>query len=173
MEIISITSYSKFLLKRQCLAVKLQMVSRDGSWSKISCQERYLEIGSPSSSESNRNWQSNDLKKQIFWGWVTGKQKAYIIAQGFAQSSEVHFNQTFAHVARFGSIRILIAISVSFAMSVRLFGISSSNLSGDIEVEITMEPKYLMEVLDIIIRTERHGAPTKSNTDLWWFKKRR
>lgn len=68
------------------------------------------------------------------------KRKARIVAQGFAQTPGVHFNQTFAPVARMGSIMLLVALSSIYGMNIRQFDISTAYLNSPVEEEIFLEP---------------------------------
>lgn len=84
-----------------------------------------------------------------------GRRKARIVARGFAQQPGVHFNQTFAPVARLSSIRLLVALAANYGMKMRQFDVTTAYLNGSIEEEIFMEhPEFLKEALEIIIQSE-------------------
>ena len=87
------------------------------------------------------------------------RRKARIVARGFAQRPGVHFNQTFAPVARLGSIRLLVALAAEYGMSIRQFDVTTAYLNGVIEEEVFMEtPNFLAEALESIIQTERNSS---------------
>lgn len=46
--------------------------------------------------------------------WNVTKYKGCLVALGFTQRSSIDFNQTFASVAKFTSIRTLVALSAAF-----------------------------------------------------------
>lgn len=79
-------------------------------------------------------------------------------ARGFAQPPEIHFNETFAPVARLGSIRMLVAIAVNFGVSIRQTDITSTYLYRYIE-EV---PKYFTEALEMIIIIENSRLQRKA-----------
>ena len=87
------------------------------------------------------------------------RREARIVARGFAQRPGVHFNQTFAPVARLGSIRLLVALAAEYGMSIRQFDVTTAYLNGVIEEEVFMEtPNFLAEALENIIQTERNSS---------------
>lgn len=90
------------------------------------------------------------------------RRKARIVARGFAQQPGIHFNQTFAPVARLSSIRLLVALAANCGMTIRQLDVTTAYLNGVIEEEIFMEtPRYLKEALETIIQTERTRNETR------------
>lgn len=82
------------------------------------------------------------------------RKKARLVAQGFTQQPGVHFNQTFAPVARLSSIRFLTAIAAKYGMKIKQFDIETAFLNGTLREEVYMEtPKKLKEILETIIRS--------------------
>lgn len=83
------------------------------------------------------------------------KRKARLVAQGFSQRPGIHFDQTFAPVARQSSVRTFVSLATRFRMSIRHFDVTTAYLNGDLEEEIYMEPSKLMNtILNIIIDHE-------------------
>lgn len=79
------------------------------------------------------------------------RRKARLVAQGFSQQPGVHFNETFAPVARMGSIRMLMAIAAKRKMKVHQFDVTTAYLNGKLNEKIFMEPpKQLPEILENI-----------------------
>ena len=84
------------------------------------------------------------------------RRKARIVARGFAQQPGIHFNQTFAPVARLSSIRLLVALAANYGMTIKQLDVTTAYLNGVIKEEIFMEtPKYLTEALETVIHRER------------------
>ncbi|KMQ88510.1 retrotransposon ty1-copia subclass [Lasius niger] len=80
------------------------------------------------------------------------RRKARIVTQEFAQRSGIHFNQTFASVARLSSIRLLVALASSHGMAMRQLDVATTYLNGSIEEEIFMEPSQsLTKSLNVIV----------------------
>lgn len=79
------------------------------------------------------------------------RRKARLVAQGFSQQPGLHFNETFAPVARQGSIRLVAALSVHLGMKMYHFDVETAYLNRDLYEEILMEPlKQLAEILRMI-----------------------
>lgn len=90
------------------------------------------------------------------------RRKARIVARGFAQRPGVDFNETFAPVARVGSIRTIMALAVENGMTVNQFDITTAYLNGTLEEKVHMEvPKYTAEALKNVIMTEPTNSDVK------------
>jgi hypothetical protein len=66
------------------------------------------------------------------------RYKARIVAQGFAQKPHLEYTETFAPVARFASLRSVIAIAAIEDMELDQLDVSSAFLNGDLDEEIYM-----------------------------------
>lgn len=58
------------------------------------------------------------------------KRKARMIAQGFSQRPGVHFNETFAPVARISSIRLMMALAARYEMNIQQLDVTTAYLNG-------------------------------------------
>lgn len=88
------------------------------------------------------------------------RRKARLVAQGFSQQPGLHFKETFAPVARQGSIRLLASLVAHLGMKMQHFDITTAYLNGDIDEQILMEPpKQLAGILRTI-------SEDKENQDL-------
>jgi hypothetical protein len=67
------------------------------------------------------------------------RRKARLVAKGFTQKPGIDFNETFAPVARLGSIRLFMAIAVELGLQVHQLDFTSAYLNGEIEEEVFME----------------------------------
>jgi hypothetical protein len=68
-----------------------------------------------------------------------GKYKARLVAKGYTQIEGIDFNETFAPVARFNSIRTTLAIAVQLDLKIKQIDIRSAYLNGVMTEEIYME----------------------------------
>jgi hypothetical protein len=64
--------------------------------------------------------------------------KARIVAKGFAQKSGIDYTETFAPVARFTSIRALLAIGAHYDLEIHHMDVKTAFLNGEIDHEIYM-----------------------------------
>ena len=72
-----------------------------------------------------------------------------MVAKGFTQKPGIDYNETFAPVARIGSIRLLMGLATELNLKIHQLDLVSGNLNGEIEEEIYMEiPNEFYEILD-------------------------
>ena len=64
------------------------------------------------------------------------RNKARLIAQGFSQMEGINFEETFAHVARLESVRILLTIVCSLKMKLLQMDVKSAFLIGILSEEV-------------------------------------
>ncbi len=61
------------------------------------------------------------------------------MAKGFTQTFGVDYNESFAHVAKFVSIRCILALAAIKDMEVHQMDVKTAFLNGDLKEEIYME----------------------------------
>lgn len=80
------------------------------------------------------------------------RRKARLVAKGFTQRPGIDFHDTYAPVARMGSLRLLFALAVKHDLKVHQLDITTAYLHGTIEEETYMDlPESLTECLARII----------------------
>lgn len=90
------------------------------------------------------------------------KRKARLVARGFSQRPGIHFDQTFAPVARLRSIRLLMALAVHHRMEVHQLDVATAYLNGILEEKVYMEPpEHILEALEVIIEDENCKDDTR------------
>ena len=67
------------------------------------------------------------------------KHKARLVVKGYAQQTRIYFTETFAPVARFDTIRLLLAISAHKGWKVFQMDVKSAFLNGVLKEEIYIE----------------------------------
>lgn len=86
-----------------------------------------------------------------FWETNTGqteKKRARVVAKEFSQRPGIDFQDTFAPVARLGSLRMLIALSAQMGLSISQLDISLAYLLENVDHKVHMKaPKLLEEML--------------------------
>ncbi|CAL1680763.1 unnamed protein product [Lasius platythorax] len=84
------------------------------------------------------------------------RRKARLVAQGFSQKPGIHFNETFAPVARSGSIRLMASLAARYDMKIFQLDVATAYLNGFLEEDVLMEPlKELKRLLKTIINFEK------------------
>jgi hypothetical protein len=64
------------------------------------------------------------------------RNKSKLVAQGFSQKERIDYEETFAPVARFEEIRILLAFSVAKGLKLHQMDVKSAFLNGVLEEEV-------------------------------------
>ncbi|KAJ3531725.1 hypothetical protein NM688_g7534 [Phlebia brevispora] len=67
------------------------------------------------------------------------KYKARLCAKGYTQVQGLDYNETFAPVVKFDSIRVLLAIAAKYNLEIHQMDVKSAFLNADLEEEIYME----------------------------------
>lgn len=99
--------------------------------------------------ERNSTWELVDApegKNVIGLKWVfrtkynangsIQKHKARLVAKGYSQQQGVDFDKTFSLVARFGTVRVVLALAAQLHLPVYQFDVKSAFLNGDLEEEV-------------------------------------
>ena len=99
--------------------------------------------------EKNGTWEMVDLpneKNTINLKWVfrtkftpdgsIQKHKARLVAKGYAQQQGIDFEETFSQVARFETVRTILALAAEFRWPVYQFDVKSEFLNGDLQEEV-------------------------------------
>ena len=67
------------------------------------------------------------------------KYKARLVAKGYTQKKGENFFDTYSPVARIATIRVLLALAVSYGLHVHQMDVKTAFLYGQLEEEIYME----------------------------------
>ena len=67
------------------------------------------------------------------------RYKARLVAKGFSQKEGIDYNETFAPVAKFCSIRALLALAARDDMEIHQMDVKTAFLNGDLDVDIYMQ----------------------------------
>ena len=103
----------------------------------------------------NKTWKLVDLpprSKPIGCKWIFKKKmkvdgtidkfKARLVVKGFIQKEGIDYFDTYAHVARISTIRVLIALDYIYKLQIHQMDVKTAFLNGELEEEICMkQPK--------------------------------
>eukprot|EP00253_Pinus_taeda_P029215 PITA_29215 len=76
------------------------------------------------------------------------KHKARFVARGFSQVEGIDYNETFAPVARYSSIRSILALSTQMGWKIHQMDVKTAFLNGVIEEEVYIEQLEGFETFD-------------------------
>jgi hypothetical protein len=76
------------------------------------------------------------------------KYKARFVAQGFSQIEGLDYDETFAHVARYSSIRSILSLSAQMGWRIHQMDVKTVFLNGIIEKEVYIEQPEGFETFD-------------------------
>ncbi|XP_076657790.1 uncharacterized protein LOC143361943 [Halictus rubicundus] len=94
------------------------------------------------------------------------RRKARLVAKGFAQQPGIDFMETYAPVARMGTIRIVMALAAEWNLSLFQLDVEMAYINGDLEEEIHMEQPELGKVL--LLKKALYGLKQSGRQ---WFQK--
>ena len=97
-------------------------------------------------------WELVDLppgRKAVGSNWVykvktrsdgsTERYKARLVAQGFTQQHQTNYDETFCPVARYKSLRVLLALSVQYGLKLHQVNVTTAFLNGTLQEEVYMK----------------------------------
>jgi Reverse transcriptase (RNA-dependent DNA polymerase) len=97
------------------------------------------------------------------------KHKARLVAQGFTQIEGIDFDETFAPVAKFASLRTVLALAAKFDLEVHQLDVKSAYLNGDLKEEIFMAPPPGFDTPDgMVLRLKKAVYGTKQGGRAWY-----
>ncbi len=93
------------------------------------------------------------------------KFKARLVARGFTQREGIDFNETYAPVVKFNTLRALLALAAKLDLHVHQMDVITAFLNGDLDVEIWM--RLPDGVADDVVKLRRSLYGLKQSPRLW------
>ena len=78
----------------------------------------------------------------------TTKYKARLVARGFTQVYGIDYAETYAPVARYSSIRLIIALAAHYNWELHQMDVKTAYLNGELDVPIYMQAPEGLELID-------------------------
>ena len=97
------------------------------------------------------------------------KYKARVVAQGFTQIEGVDYDEMFAPVAKFASLRVILALAAKRDLEVQQMDVKSAYLNGELKEEIFMEAPPGFDVpKGMVLRLIKAVYGTKQGGRVWY-----
>jgi len=97
------------------------------------------------------------------------KYKARVVAQGFSQIEGIDYDQTFAPVAKFASLRVLLAIAAERDLEVHQMDVKSAYLNGELQEDIFMQAPAGFDVPEgMVLKLVKAVYGTKQGGRVWY-----
>jgi len=154
--------------------------SRDASKWEQAMQEEYDSL------MANGTWELTPLpanRNRVGCKWVfrtkrdangdVVRHKARLVAKGYSQVEGVDFDETFAPVAKFCTIRCMLAIGAAMGLEMHQMDVKTAFLNGDLEVEIYMDqpPGFVREGRsDLVCKLRKTLYGLKQSSRAWYVQ---
>ena len=102
--------------------------------------------------DANGTWELTPLpkeNKEIGCKWVhkikhnvdglISKYKARLVTKGYAQTYGIDFEETFSHVAKMATMRVVIAMATRKGWELQQMDVKNAFLNGELQEEVYME----------------------------------
>ena len=101
------------------------------------------------------------------------RYKARLVARGFSQAYGLDYTETFSHVARLSSIRVLFSIALNQAWSLHQLNVSNAFLYGDLAKQVYMEqpPGYVAQGESSMVCLLKKAIYRLKQSPRAWFHK--
>ncbi|MGD0511293.1 MAG: reverse transcriptase domain-containing protein, partial [Candidatus Micrarchaeaceae archaeon] len=98
-----------------------------------------------------------------------GRYKARMVARGFTQTFGVDYFETYAPVARFASIRMILALAAKFGLSIQQMDVDTAFLYGALEEDIYMEqPDGFIDDPELVCKLQKSLYDLKQAPCVWY-----
>ncbi|XP_078437652.1 uncharacterized protein LOC144708275 [Wolffia australiana] len=150
---------------------------RDSGWKAAMDDEMYALM-------KNDTWEITSLpkgKKAVGCRWVftpkfladttLERLKARLVAKGYTQTEGIDYGETFAPVAKFNTVRVLIALAAKCDWEIFQFDVKNAFLHGELEEEVYMQlpPGYrLTEKPNQVCRLKKALNGLKQSPRAWF-----
>ena len=108
--------------------------------------------------KKNGTWKLLDLpkgKQPVGCKWIftvkyksdgrVERYKTRLVAKGFTQAYGIDYQETFAHVAKLHTMRVLLSLAVNLDWTLQQLDVKNAFLNGDLENEVYMKIPLLFE----------------------------
>ncbi|KAD0618050.1 hypothetical protein E3N88_43977 [Mikania micrantha] len=130
--------YEEAILKeewKKAMKEEISSIEKNGTWDLIDAPENKNIVG--------LKWL---YKTKVGKNGEIVKHKARLVAKGYSQQKGIDFHDTFAPVARFETVRTVIAVAASLGWKISQLDVKSAFLNGILEEEIYVEQPQGFEI---------------------------
>jgi len=162
------TTYSQAMSRDDCqqwtaaMKSELDSIDRTGTWVLVPLPPGRQPIGC--------KWVYKIKRKA---DGSVDRYKARVVAKGFLQKEGVDYTETFAPVAKFTSIRVLLALAAQHDWEIHQMDVKTAFLHGDLDVDIYMrQPEGFAEPgkEDLVCQLKKSLYGLKQASRAWYQK---
>ena len=107
------------------------------------------------------------FKRKLNSGGSVNTHKARLVAKGFSKKKGIDFDETFAPVGRFETVRTLLSLAVEFDLELHQMDVISAFLNGTLEEDIYFK---LFGSTRRLHSTRKGGLCTSLKKELVWIE---
>ncbi|CAK9816500.1 Retrovirus-related Pol polyprotein from transposon TNT 1-94 [Anthophora quadrimaculata] len=138
------------------MAEEVRSIIKNDAWTTVDKSSQNSSVGS-----------QFILRNKYIPDGTLQRRKARIVTQGFAQRLGIDFFESFAPVARLGSIRLMTALAAQHGMIIRQFDVSTTYLNAALEEDVYIRvPEHFEEALEQVVRGEANASIRKRATKM-------
>jgi len=185
-DISNYVSYGSLSPANRAFVASIQSVTIPRDWKQAKQDPKWHEamVEELRALEKNKTWELVKLpagKKAISCKWVfTIKQnpegkveryKARLVARGYSQTYGIDYDETFAPVAKMGTVRTLISCAANFGWPLHQLDVKNTFLHGDLQEEVYMEipPGFSKDVIaEKVCRLKKSLYGLKQSPRAWF-----
>lgn len=107
---------------------EIKSIQKNGTWKLVDLLEEKIVIG--------LKWV---FRTKFNTDESIQKHKARLVAKGYAQQEGINFEETFSPVARFETVRVVLALAAQWKFDVFQLDVKSAFLNGDLQEKVFVE----------------------------------
>ena len=145
---------------REAIDSELESINENNTWTIIPKKEI-----TPGRRPIGCKWV---FKRKLNTNGEVERYKARLVAKGYAQQQGVDYDETYAPVAKFTSIRVILSIGAFLNMEIHQMDVKTAFLNGDLTEEIYMDvPEGVQATEDNVCKLNKTLYGLKQSPRMW------
>ena len=146
---------------KEAIDKELDALNKNGTWELIDVKQL-----PPGRKPVGSKWV---FKRKLNPDGTIERYKARLVAKGYGQQYGVDYDETFAPMAKFNSIRVLLSIGAILNLEIQQMDVKSAFLNGRLDEDVYMDvPEGLDAGADKVCRLVRSLYGLKQSSRMWY-----